>query len=191
MSTEKRDIRRWFAAEVSTSGKTYLVGEKKRLPVLSSTPSSSEDEGEAPRPGWHWVVLGVVLTFAAWVPLAWLATAFTRALILPRFGFPAEDDPAKLLASLDDAKRTQIGLAMAIPQALGAAASAAGAGFVVGRFGTNVKMRQLVALGVVVSTIALLPALRSGGLVVMALVVFVLLVPATTLGGWFGLKKRA
>lgn len=169
------------------------MAEKRRLPVLNTTKAGAEPDAadDETRPPWHWVFLGVVLTFAAWLPLAWIATAATRSLILPRFGFAGEQSPAELLASLPEAKRAQVGLALAIPQALGAAIAAFGGGFVIARFGKGIRLRETAILGAIVSALAMLPVLGGGGLVVMAVVAFVVLVPCSTLGGFVGLKKRA
>jgi hypothetical protein len=89
------------------------MAEKRRLPVLQSSGAGESDE---PRPPWQWVGFGVVLDFAAWLPLAYVAELL-KAHLAPSIA-------GALLFAV-------------VPLAAGSF----GGGFVVGRFGDRVGAR--------------------------------------------------
>ncbi len=168
------------------------MAQKRKLPVISNAPAPAEDEET--RPPWHWVVLGVVLTFAAWLPLAWIATVATRELVLPRFGINTSDGTAaaQAMANMSTADSARLAFANFLPQAVCAGLAAFGGGFVIARFGAGVGARQTLTLGATVAAIAALTTLRQGGGFLIVLPMAMLLfVPATWLGGRVGAKKPA
>ena len=66
---------------------------------MNRPPDAPEDE--EPRPPWHWVGFGVVLTFAAWLPLAALAEALKgRALLRVLGPVDGPDSAARAMVSL-------------------------------------------------------------------------------------------
>jgi len=60
---------------------------KKRLPVLKQTPE--EEQGEGPRPAWHWVGFGACATFGVALPLSYVTQVIT-ARLLPNEPLPPE-----------------------------------------------------------------------------------------------------
>ena len=74
------------------------MAEKRRLPVLLSPKSSPSDDGDTgePRPPWHWVGFGVVIIFAAWLPLSYVGGAVQRSMLASKFGQDASPDQIRL-----------------------------------------------------------------------------------------------
>lgn len=175
------------------------VAEKRKLPVIQSRPSpkapDAPDAPEAPeddedRPPWHWVGFGTVGTFGAWLPLMGLAQAVSSRLIAAMFG--AEVTPESLrttLATASPEQRVRVGLALAIPHAVGLALAATAGGYLVGRYGKGLGPREAAISGVALAIIV-------GGLTFSAvgftgfLAPMVLAAPFAALGGKLG-KKRA
>jgi hypothetical protein len=141
---------------------------KRRLPVLKTPGEEGADE--PPRPPWQWVGFGAVAIFVVWTPLAFLAglvgrrLAGSEASVLVNAGLFAA---SSLLAAL-------------------------AGGYLVGRWGAaGVGVREAGFAGLAAALVATVLAWAQAGLSLGPLVTVVLLVPASALGGWLGLKGRA
>src|SRR5579859_1236207 len=86
---------------------TFLaVAEKRRLPIIKSTP---DEPGEPPRPPWHWVGFGAVAIFGAWLPLAYAAEALKRRLFGAYLGpTTTPQEVTEALDRLSPAERTKL-----------------------------------------------------------------------------------
>lgn len=119
------------------------MADKRRLPVLASTPAT--DGEDAARPPWHWAVFAAVMTFAAWLPLAAIAGALVRAQAA-RLG-DARDGasvrPSDLAATPEALGALARTMVVAHATALSLAALAAGA--LLGRFGPRAGARHAAA----------------------------------------------
>jgi tRNA-(ms[2]io[6]A)-hydroxylase len=185
------------------SRKSGGVAEKRKLPVLQSTPtgggsgggsrgggSSSEDEGEGEeRPPWHWVGFGTVGIFGAWLPAMWLAQKVSDRLVARVVGnVPDAEGAARSLANASAQERFRVGLMLAIPHGIALALAAVAGGYLVGRYG-KLGPREAaisgVALGIVVGGLTFGVVGPSGFVAPLALAV-----PFAALGGHIG-KKRA
>lgn len=115
-------------------------GEKRRLPLLQSSP---EPDDETPdRPPWHWAGLGAMAVFFAWLPLAALVGSIVARVLrsAPEGGMAGAPLEVRLL---------MIGLhalAFAIASGLG--------GFLVGRFGGLAGVREAAASGAAAAVVA-------------------------------------
>jgi len=138
------------------------MAEKRRLPVLQT---SGADERDEPRPPWQWVGFGVVLDFAAWLPLAYVAE-LVKAHLAPSIA-------GALLFAM-------------VP--LGAGSF--GGGFVVGRFGDRVGAREGALAGMSTGLLAAALACATGGLSWTPFVAVALLGLFGGLGGRFGARGR-
>ena len=92
---------------------------KKRLPVLKQTPE--EEQGEGPRPAWHWVGFGACASIGAALPLSYVTTAIATR-VLPT----AESTPGP------------IGLALSLPPFI---IGGFVGGFLVGRWAATTRER--------------------------------------------------
>jgi hypothetical protein len=143
---------------------------KLKLPVLQSAPE------EESRPRWQWVGFGTVMTFTAWLPLAYLGTTLV-ARVEPREGGAAG---ASVVGSL---------LAMVVPLVLAAAAG----GYLVGRFGKPAGVREALLAGLVTGLAAILVTALSGPLSLASpafLLVVVIATAASGGGGALGVRQR-
>ncbi len=125
------------------------MAEKRRLPVLNTKPPAGGGDDEPPRPPWHWVGFGIVLVFAAWLPLAWLAELVKSKVLvgfLGRVQNPAETEAA--MRQLGTSGRLAVVVATLGLPALAMALGAAAAGFVVGKFGPQTTARDAGLAGV-------------------------------------------
>jgi tRNA-(ms[2]io[6]A)-hydroxylase len=142
------------------------MAEKRRLPLIQS----NAEPPSAPRPAWHWVPIGVVAIFLAWIPLLMVSLALfgrrsTAAVI------------AGALASV--------------------VVGCFGAGYLVGRFGERAGKREATLAGVCAAFLAWLISVLRGQLhggVVVAVVVLAVLAPLfgafTRVGAARGVKAR-
>ncbi|MGK3985056.1 hypothetical protein WME99_18555 [Sorangium sp. So ce136] len=152
--------------------------EKRRLPVLQS---SGDDEGED-RPPWHWIALGTVAMFIAWLPLAGLVNTLLRRM-LERAG--------------DAGAPTWVRFAMVGLNVVAFALAGVAGGYLVGRFGGRAGRREAAASGAVVATLAWALALAEGappGALVWALLLVVMVAigsAASYAGGSAGLRARS
>jgi disulfide bond formation protein DsbB len=153
-------------------------GAKRKLPVLASEP---DEEMEA-RPPWHWVALGTVAIFVAWLPLAGLANTLLRRM-LERVG-GAEAPPS--------VRAAMVGL-----NVLAFVLAGVAGGFLVGRFGGRAGQREATASGVVVAAIAWTLAVAEGapagvlGWAVLLVVMVTIGGGASHAGGRAGLRARS
>ncbi|WP_437277297.1 hypothetical protein WME90_39600 [Sorangium sp. So ce375] len=152
--------------------------EKRKLPVLQS---SGDEEGED-RPPWHWIALGTVAIFIAWLPLAGLVNTLLRRLI-ERAG--------------DAEVQGSVRLAMVGLNAIAFALAGVAGGYLVGRFGGRAGRREAAASGAVVATLAWALALAEGapagalGWALLLVVVVSIGGAASYAGGLAGLRSRA
>ena len=152
-------------------------GEKRRLPLLASSP---EPEGEETpdRPPWHWAGLGAMAVFFAWLPLAALVGSIIARLLR---GASAEG------GGMADAP-LEVRLLMIGLHALAFAIAAALGGFLVGRFGGLAGRKEAAASGAVAAAVAWAIAFAQASKT--ALLVWALLLLAIgavgALGGYVG-----
>jgi hypothetical protein len=115
---------------------------KRRLPIVQPR----DDDGEEPRPPWHWVVIGLVAILLAWIPLAFLSKAAIKAVmdtLLP-------DDPKAAMEAFAAyspyqklGMRLMVLLGPVVPLAVGGTLG----GMLVGRFGAAAGAREATAAG--------------------------------------------
>ncbi|WP_433930124.1 hypothetical protein AB3662_39970 [Sorangium cellulosum] len=152
--------------------------EKRKLPVLQS---SGDEEGED-RPPWHWIALGTVATFIAWLPLAGLVNTLLRRM-LERAG--------------EAEAPTRVRLAMVGLNVIAFALAGVAGGYLVGRFGGRAGRREAAASGAVVAALAWALALADGapaGALGWALLLVVMVAigsAASYAGGSAGLRARS
>ncbi len=163
---------------------------KRRLPVLKSTPE--EESGEPPRPAWHWVGFGTVVTYGAWLPLAYAAEALKRRLYTAYLGpTTTMQEVADAVERLSPAERTKLtAVAIAVPLVPLFAASFCG-GFLVGRWGgPQASVRVAAAAGLATGIVACVLAWASGGLSWMPLLAIGVATPTSAWGGSVGAARR-
>ena len=116
---------------------------KRRLPVLQTRDDPPEEE----RPPWHWIGLGAVATFLAWLPLAALAETVTRRLV-----------------TIDDARGAPApaGLWLVAAHALAFFAAGFLGGLLVGRAGGKAGRREATLSGAAAGGLAWLIAAAQG-----------------------------
>ncbi|WP_437982134.1 hypothetical protein [Sorangium sp. So ce117] len=152
--------------------------EKRKLPVLQS---SGDDEGED-RPPWHWIALGTVAIFIAWLPLAGLVNTLLRRMI-ERAG--------------DAGAQGSVRLAMVGLNVIAFALAGVAGGYLVGRFGGRAGRREAAASGAVVAALAWALAFAEGapagalGWALLLVVVVTIGSAASYAGGRAGLRSRA
>lgn len=166
------------------------MAEKRRLPVLNRPPDAPEDE--EPRPPWHWVGFGVVLTFAAWLPLAALAEALKgRALLRVLGPVDGPDSAARAMVSLGAGGRVMVVLLTVGLPVVAMAIGAAAAGYVVGRYGGTTRPREAGLAGAASAIVACALAWAASGVDLRLLGIALVLAPAAWLGGLRGVRARA
>lgn len=166
------------------------MAEKRKLPVLNRAVPAGGD-AEEPRPPWHWVGFGAVLVFAAWLPLAWLAEALKRRIVVTLLG-PVESaaDIESGMARLAGGKRVAFAAATVGLPALAMILGAIAAGYVVGRHGGTTKARDAGMAGVMSAVVACVLAWVTAGFSPLLLAIAFVLGPAAWIGGWRGVKAR-
>ena len=133
------------------------MAERRRLPVISNTPPTEDEEDE--RPPWHWVGFGTVAIFAAWLPLAYVGGAISAKVMAARFGADASKEAIDLaLRAMSGDERARLMATVALPSLLGLAIAAFAGGFVVGRFGSGTGVREAAYSGVLTAVVAILMA---------------------------------
>ena len=169
-----------------------MADTKRRLPVLKNTPE--EEQHEEPRPPWHWVGFGVVATFAAWLPLQYIAESVVQRLLRGYLGEPSSEDAmgraVSALASPDRAKVWIIAVGLrALPLFF---ASFCG-GYLVGRWGgDHAGVRESTVAGVATAIVVSALAFASLGIGAWwtPAMVLAITVPLSALGGKVGLTRR-
>jgi len=134
-------------------------GRKRRLPVLSGAGASAgadagADAGARPRPRWQWLLLGVALIVAAWLPLAALAAAAMRHSVLASLGGADPSGAQRLPAVLDAATRQRLALFWALGSLLSLALAACLGGLALRRWGGAVAARLAGWAGACVACLA-------------------------------------
>jgi hypothetical protein len=164
-----------------------MADSKRRLPVLKS-PEPNEDDD---RPPWHWVGFGTIAIFAAWLPLAYLASS-AETRIVSRFA--EATSPEAIADSIQRASqhdmarlRFAVLLLLALPLALGAF----GGGFIVGRWSRRAGVREAALAGLVTALVTSLLSWVEAGLSLAPLAGALLAVPMAAAGGWSGSRARA
>ena len=147
-----------------------MADTKRRLTVLKS--DGAPQEQEAQRPPWHWVGFGMVMIFAAWLPLAYVVEAI---VVRVRSGAPEDHVPWAVPVLLG-----------AVPLALAALAG----GFLVGRFGKPAGTREALLAGLATGLVAILLTTLSGAFSPLFLVAAALAAGFAALGGAWGVRGR-
>jgi hypothetical protein len=149
------------------------------------------------RPPWHWVGFGTIVTFACWLPLAYVAAAVAKHVFDTRFGAGASHDEVELaFAAMSAAERFRWTAMQMVPHVVAFAISTFAGGLLVGRFGTGTGPREAALSGVVTVLIALGVSWRvlaegGWGAVVSVVVPLVLAVGFGWWGGRVGTRRRA
>lgn len=169
------------------------MAEKRRLPVLQPPKSESEDAGE-PRPPWHWVGFGVVIIFAAWLPLSYVGGAVQRSMLSSKFGADASAEQVAIAtAAMTPGERAQLMLSQALPVVFALALAAFAGGIVVGKFGAGAGPKESARSGAITALIAV--AISFQGFTVASLVstvvIFVVATGFAWWGGRAGLRKKS
>src|SRR3712207_1074469 len=113
-----------------------MADKKRPLPVLNNGGPDAGDE--PPRPPWHWVGFGVVLVFAASVPLVWIAETIKKRVIAGFLGpVTSASDVERAMTALDGRSRAAVVFATVGLPAVALMIGAYAAGFVVGKFGAG------------------------------------------------------
>ncbi len=166
------------------------MADRKRLPVLKNTPE--EEQGEEPRPPWHWVGFGTTAIIAAWVPLTYVGTAIAQRWIRVRFPIAAlEADVTRGLAALPPGDRaTFVAVQIGLP-ALGMTLGAVFGGYIVGRWGgDSATSREAAIAGFAASFIAAVLTFAGGGFAWPVLLFVAMSTIAAWLGGRWGMRAR-
>jgi hypothetical protein len=155
------------------------------------------DENEiAERPPWHWVGFGTIVTFACWLPLAYLAEALRHRVFLSKFGAAASREDVELaFASMSGMERFRWTAVETLPHVIAFALSVFAGGLLIGRFGTGTGPREAAASGVVTSLIAFGVSWRviaegGWGALVSMVVPLVIALLFSWWGGRIGSKKK-
>jgi hypothetical protein len=146
------------------------VAERRRLPVIQSAPPGpppepAKDEVEdenapADRPPWHWIGFGTIVTFACWLPLAYVAEAVRHSVFVSRFGASATREDVDLaFSAMNGAERFRWTAMQTLPHVIAFALGAFAGGLLVGRFGSGKTARENQKLagasGVVTALVAI------------------------------------
>jgi hypothetical protein len=118
----------------------------RRLPVLQT--ASEQDEE---RPAWHWTLIGALLIFAIWIPLAMLGTLVLQKTMVRWFGDAPPEEIARLLASGSPTDRARVWLVISGLHIVTLSSAALGGGAMVGRFGGKAGPREAALGGVLVA----------------------------------------
>jgi hypothetical protein len=153
------------------------------LPLVPQS-SAPPEEGES-RPAWHWVGFGAVAIFIVWLPLAYVASAIGRKLVVGKIG-----GGEVALADLPRSTRLEVLALLAVPHALALVLAGLAGGFLVTRFGDGTTRRDAAFAGLAVGVLALGLTYAQVGLSLAVLVVPVLATASAAFGGFLG-KKRA
>lgn len=170
------------------------MAEKRRLTVLSNTPSPPAETDDEERPPYHWVGFGTVAIFAAWLPLTYVAGAVSKHVMDARFGKDASADQiAVAVEGMATGERMRLMATIALPALVALAVAAFGGGFVVGRFGPGTGRREAALSGVMVAIVANLLAWSGIAWTALAgvLVTSAVAIGFAAWGGAFGSRIRA
>lgn len=172
------------------------MAEKRRLPVLQSPKASSggdDDTGE-PRPPWHWVGFGVVIIFAAWLPLSYVGGAVQRSMLSSKFGADASPDQIAIAtAAMTPGERAQLMLSQALPVVFALALAAFAGGVVVGKFGAGAGPKESARSGAITALIAVAISFAgfSVATLVSTIVIFLVATGFAWWGGRVGIRKKS
>lgn len=155
---------------------------KKQLRVL---PSSGAPEPESSSTRGGWVAVGVVAAFVVWLPLAYVASRFTAALVPDA---TSADALGGYLAALPDAERAALQTKMLLAQALALGLALLAGGALPVRFG-SLRVREAAWVGVATTGLAVILATVQGGFSPSSLLVLPLGAGCAALGGWLGRKR--
>jgi hypothetical protein len=164
---------------------------QRRLPVLKATPE--EEQGEEPRPPWHWSGFGAVVTFATWVPLAYVANAIMVRLVASHIGEHASiEETADAIRALPPGEQTKVWIIQLGIPAIPFLAGALFGGWVVGRWGgENAGVREATVGGVAAALIVVaLGSCTARGVSWVMIVPIVLSAAMAAWGGALGLRRR-
>lgn len=170
----------------------------------SSGGDGGEDDGDASpedRPPWHWIGFGTIVTFACWLPLAYVAEAVRSHVFQSRFGAAAtREEVEAAFAAMSAAERFRWTAMQTLPHIIAFALGAFAGGLLVGRFGTGASAREnqklAAASGVVTALVALAVSWRvlaEGGWGALASMVLPLVVAVgfAWWGGRVATRRRA
>ncbi len=162
-------------------------------------PAKDEEDADASeeRPPWQWVGFGTIVTFACWLPLAYVAEAVRHNVFLARFGSaPSEDEVKVAFAAMSAMERFRWTAMQTLPHVVAFALSAFAGGLLVGRFGSGTGPKEAALSGAFTAFVALAVSWRvlaegGWGALVSLLVPLVIAVCFSWWGGRVGTRKRA
>lgn len=149
----------------------------RRLPVIQEP--TGDDAEAAARPAWQWVLIGSGLLVTIWTPSVAVALGIARKISMAQAGQPA---PGAGLA--------------AVLVAVTFALAAAGAGFLVARFGPRSRLRHAVWAGLLgaaeIWLLALLGGAFTSGLEAGTALVSLSVLAAgfCAVGAWLARRKK-
>jgi MFS family permease len=163
---------------------------KRRLPVLKQTPE--EEQGEAPRPPWHWAGFGAAATVAAWLPLLYVAEVLEKRLLDARFAGLSKDEVRDAVAALPSSEQAKTWLIVLGLPVVGFVVGAVFGGYVVGRWGGDrAGAREAAAAGAIAAAVVtVLSACSGGGVSWVYLALAAVAAGTAALGGKLGVRRR-
>ena len=157
---------------------------KRRLTVL-------KDDGEAeevPRPPWQWIGFGALAIFTAWLPLAYPATLLARTLLARYAQGSTPEEVARALASAPAGEIARLEVEVRLLLALPLAVAAFAGGYLVGRWGRRVGVREAALAGLVTGLLTCALSWSREGFSWAPLAGIALSVPMSAWGGAAGLR---
>ena len=138
----------------------------------------ADDDGP-PRPAWQWIVFGALAIITVWVPAAAIAGALASRL-------------ASRAEARGGTSTLAVGVAIPVAYAVALAAGAVAGGYLVGRWGTaGTGLREATLAGFAAAIAATAASWLSLGPAPGELIVPLITVPASVVGGMLGLRRRA
>ena len=116
---------------------------KRRLTVFKDDGASEE----FPRPPWQWIGFGAVAIFTVWLPLAYPATMIAGRVLAVYAQGATPEEVARSLASAPPGEILKLEIAVRLLLALPLAIAAFAGGYLVGRWGRNVGVREAALAG--------------------------------------------
>jgi hypothetical protein len=165
------------------------VAAKRKLPVLKDPPGAEDEIAE--RSPWQWVAFGIVLIFAAWLPLAWLAETVKGRLVARVLGSVASaEDAARAMESVSGGGRATLFVATIVLPAIAMVLGAAAGGYVIARWGTKTTAREAALAGLAAAGVAAVLSWLTAGFSLAPLVAAPILGVGAYLGGRRGVRAK-
>jgi hypothetical protein len=172
----------WIDCDAHDAGRPFCDGLcVRRLPLLQENKSETEEQ----RPAWHWIGFGAAAIFIVWLPLAYLAEAVSRRLVVGRIGAGE-----RVLEDLSVAERRAALVMLVAPQAIALLLASLSGGLLVTRFGKGTRVRDAALAGLMVGLLALGLTYAQTGPSLAALVVPLIASTSAAIGGMLGMSRQ-